>query len=138
LRRNPIVVFLTLSFCILAITFVVQAADQAKAPDTIILKGSPLGGVKFDHKTHAETRAGNKCETCHHPSKPEKPASAPQQACRSCHVKPAVPPMKTATQGAFHNPTAKSGTCIDCHLKANAEGKKAPNTCMQCHNKANV
>jgi len=138
LRRNPIVVFLTLSFCFLAITFVVQAADQAKAPDLIILKGSPLGGVKFDHKAHAETRAGNKCETCHHPSKAEKPASVPQQACRSCHVKPAVPPMKTATQGAFHNPTAKSGTCIDCHLKANAEGKKAPNTCMQCHNKANV
>jgi len=46
--------------------------------------------------------------------------------------------MKTATQGAFHNPTAKSGTCIDCHLKMNAGGKKAPTMCMQCHNKANV
>jgi nitrate/TMAO reductase-like tetraheme cytochrome c subunit len=46
--------------------------------------------------------------------------------------------MKTVTQAAFHNPAAKSGTCIDCHLKMNAEGKKAPTTCMQCHSKANV
>ncbi|MFB3920113.1 MAG: cytochrome c3 family protein [Terriglobia bacterium] len=137
MKKSSVVALLSFFFCLLALPLVFHAADQAKAPDIIILKGNPMGAVKFDHKTHAESRAGNKCETCHHVSKPEKPATAPQQACRSCHVKPAVPPMKTATQAAFHNPTAKSGTCIDCHLKANAEGKKAPTTCMQCHNKAN-
>ena len=138
MRKYSVVPSLTLCFCLVTLTLALRAADQAKAPDTIILKGSPLGGVKFDHKAHAETRTGNKCETCNHPSKAEKPATAAQQACRSCHVKPAVPPMKTATQAAFHNPTAKSGNCIDCHLKANAEGKKSPTTCMQCHNKANA
>jgi hypothetical protein len=104
----------------------------------MILKGSPFGPVKFEHKLHAETRTGNKCETCHHPSKSQKPASEPQQACRDCHVKPAVAPMKTITQAAFHNPLAKAGTCIDCHLKENAAGKKAPTKCVECHKKSNA
>jgi hypothetical protein len=115
-----------------------QAFAQAKQPPgTVILKGSPMGGVKFDHKAH-EARADKKCETCHHASKPEKPASAPQQACFDCHTTPAKAPMKTNRQGAFHNPMAKAGTCIDCHLAENAKGKKAPTKCMECHKKANV
>ena len=139
LSKHLLARFLVLSFSIFAIGLAVRAAQQAKAPDTMILKGSPMGGVKFDHKAHSETYAANKCETCHHPSKPQKPATVPQQACRDCHTKPAKPPMKTVTQAAFHNPLAKAGTCIDCHLKMNAaEGKKAPTTCVQCHKKTNV
>jgi hypothetical protein len=95
-----------------------------------------LGGVRFEHKLHV-ARAGNNCATCHHPSKPEKPAGAPQQACSNCHTKVATPPMKTIYQGAFHNPTAQSGTCIDCHKAQNAQGKKAPLNCMECHKQEN-
>ncbi len=105
--------------------------------DTVILKGSPMGGVKFEHKLHAETRK-TKCETCHHPSKPEKPAGAPQQACTDCHTKTVTPPMKTKLQAAFHNPTATAGLCIDCHKAGNAQGKKALVKCTDCHKKENI
>lgn len=124
----------------------IQAAAQEPAPaaakaavpkDVIVLTGSPLGGVRFEHKLHA-TRAGNNCATCHHPSRPEKPASAPQQACSDCHLKKAAAPMKTIYQGAFHNPVAQSGTCIDCHKSENAKGKKAPVNCMDCHKQENT
>jgi hypothetical protein len=126
-----------LCLCLFAFSLIAKTPAETKAPDTVILKGSPLGGVKFEHKLHTEER-GIKCETCHHPSKPQKPASAPQQACTDCHTKPATPPMKTATQGAFHNPTATAGTCIDCHKAEDAKGKKAPVKCMECHKKSNV
>ncbi len=117
-----------------------QVAGQAKAqePDTVILKGSPMGGVKFDHKIHSKDRAAGKCETCHHASKKEMPAKTPQQKCMDCHTKAAKPPMKTNTQGAFHAPMAKGGTCITCHLAENAKGKKAPAKCPECHKKENV
>jgi Zn finger protein HypA/HybF involved in hydrogenase expression len=114
-----------------------QTFGQAKPKDTVILKGSPMGGVKFEHKLH-QARAGGKCETCHHPSKPEKPAKAAQQACTDCHTKPPQPGMKTGIPAVFHNPTAQAGTCIDCHKLQNASGKKAPVKCMDCHKKENV
>lgn len=109
---------------------------KAVPKDVIILKGSPLGGVRFEHKLHV-ARTGNNCVTCHHASKPEKPASASQQACSDCHTNAATAPMKTKHQAAFHNPTAQSGTCIDCHKAENAKGKKAPLTCMECHKQEN-
>jgi hypothetical protein len=136
LKKFAVAALLVLSFAVLASTQVVLAGPEKEAADVLILKGSPFGPVKFMHKAHVD-RVGGKCETCHHPSKPEKPATAPQQACRDCHTKPAVAPMKTFTQAAFHNPLAKSGTCIDCHLKENAAGKKAPTKCTECHNKSN-
>ncbi|MBI3404145.1 MAG: cytochrome c3 family protein [Acidobacteria bacterium] len=114
------------------------AAAQAKTPkDTIVLKGAPIGGVKLEHKLHA-TRADNKCETCHHDSKPEKAATAKQQACSECHTKTATAPMKTKYQAAFHNPLGQAGICVDCHKAENAKGKKAPVKCMDCHKKENV
>ena len=109
---------------------------QDQPPDTIILKGSPMGGVKFEHKLHVD-RAGKKCETCHHASKPEKPAKAAQEACMDCHTKPPQPGMKTGLPAAFHNPAAQAGTCIDCHKQMDAAGKKAPTKCMECHKKEN-
>ncbi|MBI4165858.1 MAG: cytochrome c3 family protein [Acidobacteria bacterium] len=134
--KKSVVPILILPFLLFLLAWMVQAAEQAKPPVTLILKGSPMGAVKFEHKLHVERVAG-KCDTCHHASKPEKPATAAQQACRDCHTKPSQPGMKTATQAAFHNPMAKSGTCIDCHLKSNAAGKAAPVTCGKCHIKAN-
>jgi len=84
-----------------------------------------MGVVTFDHAKHKLD-----CVTCHHASRPEKPASAAEQACRACHTKPPQPGMKTVRQAAFHNPSATAGTCIDCHKKS---GGNAPTTCKQCH-----
>lgn len=134
--------YVVLALLLFALAVVVSlpatTAGQAKAKDTIILaKGkNPLGGVKFEHKLH-ETRDA-KCETCHHASKPEMPAKAPQQACSDCHTKPPKAPMKTNYQGAYHKPTGQAGLCIDCHKQANAKGGKAPVKCTDCHKKENV
>ena len=115
----------------------VTETQKALPKDVVILRGSALGAVKFEHKLHAQTRAA-KCETCHHPSRREKPNTALQQACSDCHTKVAVSPMKTKLQAAFHNPTAAAGTCIDCHKAETAKGKVAPVKCMGCHKKEKV
>ena|SRR5947209_15560244 len=112
---------------------VVLAADEKKAQDVYTLK-APNGAVKFDHKKHS---TGFKCEQCHHASKPEKPNKTANEACTDCHTNPATAPMKTKLQAAFHNPTAQTGTCIACHKKEAAAGKKAPTKCTECHVKAN-
>ena len=96
-----------------------------------------MGGVKFDHAAHQKV-VGDKCDTCHHASKPERAAKARQERCQNCHTKVATPPMKTKAQAAFHDPMARKGTCIDCHLKENAAGKKAPVKCLDCHKKENA
>jgi Na+-translocating ferredoxin:NAD+ oxidoreductase RnfC subunit len=108
--------------------------------DPIILKGSPLGGVKFEHQKHV-VKSENKCETCHHPSRAEKPSERPQQSCQSCHTKVAVVPMKTNAAAAFHGGvTAARGVCVDCHKAENAKGGKAPVAprCAECHKKENI
>lgn len=110
-----------------------QASTKPKATPPakpILLTGSPMGGVRFEHSKHAIA-----CETCHHPSREPKPGSALQQACTSCHTKPSQSGMKTGKQAAFHNPTATAGTCIDCHKKS---GGAAPTKCAQCHKKENA
>jgi hypothetical protein len=112
-------------------------ATKALPKDVVILKGSPLGAVKFEHKLHSQARK-IKCETCHHPSKPEKPNKAAQQVCTDCHTKVATSPMKTKLQAAFHNPSAAAGTCIGCHKAENAKGKAAPVKCVDCHKKSNT
>jgi len=129
---KPIILILLLIASVAA-----QPKKKADPPDSVILKGAPMGGVKLLHKLHVE-RAANKCETCHHASNPAKANTAPQQACRDCHTKTAAAPMKTKLQAAFHNPTAKAGTCITCHTTENAKGKKAPVKCAECHKKENV
>jgi hypothetical protein len=113
------------------------ASAQEKAPGTVILKGAPMGGVKFDHAKHSKLE-GVKCDTCHHPSKPEKASKTAHENCMNCHTKAATAPMKTNTQGAFHKAMAKGGLCIDCHAKAVAAGKTAPTKCAECHKKENV
>jgi hypothetical protein len=125
---------LLLGLCILVmITGTMVAQQVPKAP--ILLKGAPMGGVKFDHSTHL--KVAPKCETCHHATKPAKPLKTPQEACNDCHTKPATPPVTTNLQNAFHNPTATAGLCIDCHKKENTGGKAAPVKCADCHQKAN-
>jgi hypothetical protein len=112
-------------------------AQAAKAPDSVVLTGAPLGAVTFNHKAHTTTYGATKCEGCHHASKPEKPSKSAQQKCTDCHTKVAEAPMKTKLQAAFHDPMAKKGTCSDCHQQAIAKGnKKAPAKCADCHKKA--
>jgi sRNA-binding protein len=111
-------------------------SKKAVARDVVVLTGSPLGGVRFEHTLHAARAAAN-CAACHHASRKEKPATAPQQACSDCHTKAAAPPMKTKYQAAFHNPTAQSGICIDCHKAESAKAKNAPLKCVECHKKEN-
>ena len=111
------------------------APAKAVPKDVVILKAA-LGGVRFEHKLHAEARK-IACETCHHPSRAEKPNAAPQQACATCHTPTATAPMKTKLQAAFHNPAATAGTCINCHKAEVAKGKPAPVKCLDCHKKEN-
>jgi hypothetical protein len=123
----------------LALAFgVSQVNGQApKAPGTVVMTGAPSGGVKFDHAKHVKD-AGDKCQTCHHASKPEKPLKSEHQACRDCHAKTATPPMKTTIKTAFHDGMAKKGVCVDCHAAERAKGKKAPAKCPDCHKKENT
>lgn len=116
-----------------------ESSEPKKIPsqDVFMLRDSLLGVIKFEHKLHQE-RAANKCDMCHHASRPEKSARAAQQSCFDCHTKPPQPGMTTGRQGAFHNPTAQAGSCIDCHRTQNAQGKKAPTKCMECHKKENA
>jgi hypothetical protein len=130
-------VLVVLSVIVIAAFMTGVASAQVKAPDTVILKGNPMGGVKFPHAQHAKM-AGTPCTTCHHASKTEKPyaAKVTHEACGDCHTKPAVAPMKTVNP--FHVAMAKGGLCIDCHVKQDAAGKKAPTKCTECHKKENV
>jgi hypothetical protein len=113
------------------------SGQAPKEPDTVILKGAPMGGVKLQHKLHARDNK-IKCETCHHPSKPAKPMKAEQQKCTDCHTKTVAAPMKTNTRAAFHDPMAKTGVCVDCHQAEIKKGnKKTPAKCTDCHKKEN-
>ena len=133
---HRLIIALVVVAFLLAGVSAVFAADKT-APDSVVLTGSPMGGVKFPHKAHAVDQK-IKCDTCHHASKPEKPLTSPHQACTDCHTKTATAPMKTKLQACFHNPTAQAGLCIDCHKAEDAKGKKAPVKCMDCHKKENV
>ena len=131
--RRTLVFAFALSF---GAVFTVQQvhAQAAKEPKTVVLKASN-GAVTFQHTLHTKDR-GAKCDTCHHASKSAKPKTSEYQKCTDCHTNPATPPMKTKTQAAFHDPMAKKGVCIDCHVAENAKGKKAPTKCTECHKKA--
>jgi len=122
---------------VITLTLLCASAFAQTAPQSpIILKGAPLGAVKLDHAAHL--KVAGKCIVCHHASKPEKPLKSPQQACTDCHTNPATPPVTTKLQAAFHNPTATSGLCIDCHKTEDANGKAAPVKCADCHKKSNT
>jgi hypothetical protein len=112
-------------------------AQAPVAPKIVILKGSSLGGVKFNHEAH-QTAVGDKCDTCHHASKPEKAMKAKQEKCQTCHTTTVTAPMKTIAKLAFHDAMAKAGICVDCHLKAKGKVVPAAAKCTDCHKKANV
>ena len=137
MRRLMYGLAIATTFAIAAVTGTHLYAQAAKPPDSVVLKGSPMGGVKLEHAKHATKEYGAQCTDCHHASKSEKPLKAPQQKCSECHTKVATAPMKTKYQNAFHDATAKAGTCISCHTKAAAAGKKTPKVCADCHKKEN-
>jgi len=110
---------------------------QIKTPEVVILKGNPMGSVKYDHLAHDKRAGGEKCDTCHHPSRPEMPLKTATQKCQECHTRTVKLPMKTTSKLAFHNATAKTGVCIGCHMKELEAGMKPPLKCMECHKKEN-
>jgi hypothetical protein len=121
-----------LALCLLAI--LCGSARSQEAPSSPVpLKGPTMGAVGFPHSAH--TRVAGKCELCHHPSNPDKPLKAPQEACTDCHTKPPTPPVTVGLETAFHNSTATAGLCINCHKTENSHGKAAPVQCADCHMK---
>lgn len=132
--RRALMCFMVLGGLALTST-ATRLAAQETPPDTVLLTGSSLGGVKFVHLTHREA---NDCSTCHHESREENPLTAEHQACTGCHTKTPTPPMVTSVRDAFHNATGRAGTCVDCHVTAAAEGKTVPLKCTECHKKENV
>ena len=134
MKKTYSYLFALLLVCTVAFNAMAQKAATPKAPDKpIILKGAPMGGVKFEHSKHAVD-----CATCHHA--PKEPVKGKEQfaACTTCHTKPAQAGMKTTKQTAFHNATGQAGLCIDCHKKEAAAKPAAPVKCAQCHKKDNV
>ena len=134
MRRPWILVPAIVFALMLGMTATFQA--QEKAPDVVVLKGNPMGGVKFNHAAHAKL-TGDKCETCHHASKPEKALKTPHENCQNCHTSKVVAPMKTMARSAFHDGPGKKGICIDCHVKEAAAKKASPLKCTECHKKEN-
>jgi len=132
MRRLIFGLAIATAFAFAAVSGARVSAQGAKPPDTVALKGSPMGAVTLSHAKHAK-EYGGQCVDCHHPSKPAKPLKTEQQKCSDCHNKAAVAPMKT--KNPFHDMAAKGGTCISCHTKAAAAGKKAPKVCADCHKK---
>jgi sRNA-binding protein len=118
---------------IVGVALVAGPVMAQTAPTKVVLKGNPMGGVNFDHAKHQKL-VGDKCDTCHHASKAEKPMKAKQENCQNCHQKVAAAPMKTNAKAAFHDAMAKKGVCVDCHVKEAAAGKKVPSKCNECHN----
>jgi sRNA-binding protein len=128
MKKAMLVLALILGVALLAVPVSAQTP-----PTKVVLKGNPMGGVNFDHAAHAKL-VGDKCDTCHHASKPEKAMKAKQEKCQTCHEKAATAPMKTNAKAAFHDAMAKKGVCVDCHVKEGAAGKKVPSKCNECHN----
>jgi hypothetical protein len=108
--------------------------EQVTLKDTVILKSSvnpARDAIRFDHRAHL-TRAPD-CSMCHHAPKPERPQVSAFQPCSSCHDSVIRAPMRTDRRRAFHQVTAVSGLCIDCHKAQNRQGRQAPVRCAQCH-----
>ncbi|KAB2948825.1 MAG: cytochrome c3 family protein, partial [Thermoanaerobaculia bacterium] len=116
---------------------VTMPADLPERPQPagIVTLPARLGPVSFDHGQHASGRKID-CATCHHPSRPEKPLAARQQACRECHAQPAVAPMKTSLREAFHDAKATRGICVDCHRDPKNGDLALPSKCADCHRKS--
>ena len=121
---------------LIAATLCCSALAQTAPTAPITLKGAPMGAVQFDHTSHL--KVAGKCNICHHAAKPQKALKSAQEACPDCHTNPATPPVTTKLQAAFHNSTATSGLCIDCHKTEDASGKAAPVKCADCHRKTSA
>jgi hypothetical protein len=103
---------------------------QEAPPDTIIMRGPTVAGVRFVHVDHVE-RA--ECVACHHESRPELPSSDEYGRCSSCHTETVEPPLVTNRRDAFHDRRARQGLCVDCHITEAAAGKATPARCADCH-----
>jgi hypothetical protein len=106
-----------------------QQTAGPPGPDTV--RYTPArGAVTFTHAKHAKL---SECSACHHESRPERPYTTPHQVCGACHLEQPTGPVKTSLHDAFHNTSAATGVCYDCHNKEAAAGKTVPTACNDCH-----
>lgn len=117
---------------ILAIMFVVTmvaaitAQAEVKAPDKPMTFENKKGAVTLDHSIH--TKAGVKCETCHHMWKDK---SKEPQGCKECHK-----PEKGEAPKLYNMAHKSDHSCKGCHKAFKKAGKKAgPTKCSGCHKK---
>ncbi len=97
------------------------AVDPPKDTRTFETK---QGNVAFQHTKHLA--AGMECGACHH--------GGEQKKCRTCHGKD-VQGKAVKIYDAVHNKTLEH-SCLACHAKTVAAGRKAPVECKACHVKA--
>lgn len=115
---------LVLCLCLLLLSAVALAQKKPEATYTLKLEDAKLAPVTFPHATHAE-KLNLDCKTCHH-----KEADLQNvQVCTSCHL------VKEAKAGAAIAKDAYHKTCVECHKKELAQGKKTPTKCAECHKK---
>lgn len=103
----------------------------AQAPPAKVTLPAAMGGVTFDHAAHAKV---GKCADCHHAAKAGKAMKSAHEACTDCHTKAGTPGNATKLPVPFHNASAATGLCIDCH-KAKAGAGVPTSKCADCHKK---
>lgn len=119
MRKSLIGVVFVLCVFLLGFAF---AQKKPEATYKLQLEGAKLAPVNFPHETHIE-KLKIECNICHH-----KDAASPEK-CTKCHLVGEVKDNAPVAKDAFHK------TCVDCHKKEVAQGKKAPTKCTECHKK---
>jgi len=126
--KRPLITVLAIVFALIP---GVGAAFQvsAKAPEVVILKSDVMGGVKFNHPAHVKVTE-DKCETCHHASKPEKPYSA---RTKTAGIATPVPWRhdENYLRAAFHDGPAKREPAWMPYQRSGGK-KPVPLKCADC------
>ncbi|GEM_PF-2544361 len=81
---------------------------------------------EFKHQYHLSD-LDISCITCHHTEDKDFVSGTPAQ-CKACH---------NADSGELTYKDSMHQTCVICHRKELAEGKKPPTECLDCHTERN-
>jgi hypothetical protein len=119
--------FLAVMFAVSIVTVTMVYAGAIKAPAKGLTFQNKKGPVTFDHSIH--TKAGVKCEKCHHMWKDK---TKEPKGCKECHKA-----KKTGDVPKLYSMAHKSDhSCKGCHKAFKEAGKKAgPTKCSGCHKK---
>jgi hypothetical protein len=116
-----VIVFVCLLFLL---TGLVLAQKKPEATYTLKLEDAKLAPVSFAHSLHSE-QLKIECKTCHH----KETDLQNVQRCDTCHLAKEPKGGAAIAKDAYHK------TCVECHKKEVAQGKKAPTKCTECHKK---